>query len=327
MITRELLDRVRLRLDDEIGDSFLWGNTELIDDYGNKAIYDMCRLCRGLLVDSNTVNEVLATGTITLAGASGSINSVSVNGVEITSAAVPFNGTIEQTYTDLASNITAATSAPNYTASASGAAVTVSAVSGTGSTPNYYEIELDLTTITATVVNMAGGTSVTRLYFVPDQAVYGLHAKVLEVIRVKPSLTKKLTKKTTAEMDNIWPAWEDAASGTPLYWISDQDNDKITIVPPPDTADTVKLTIYKIPLVAIADALPDNSPGIPEVYHADLIPQILHYAYMKADEETFRPKLSAAHNARFLGQIELINRELIKRDSTSRTNSTRKAFR
>lgn len=101
-----------------------------------------------------------ATGNVTLTGgAAGSIDSVTVNGVTITSGAVAFNTSLDQTATDLASNINAHTSSPEYTAAAVGSVVTISAAATQGATPNGFVVAANLTTITATTGNMAGGVT------------------------------------------------------------------------------------------------------------------------------------------------------------------------
>lgn len=335
MTVKDIHDRVRRRLDDLVGGATdsLWKPDEIIDEYANKVITDLCRMVylncdRGIITDSSTINEVLATGTITIAGASGSINSVSVNDVVVTSAAVPFNGTLAQTATDLAANITAKTSSPNYTASASGAVVTISAVSGTGATPNGYVIGVVSTTLTATIANMSGGSAVTRLYLVPDQAVYDINEKILGIVRIKPSEgSQPLIKKTVIEMDQSYPSWEDADSGTPLYYIPDRDEGKITIYPAPETADTAYLTVYRLPLVDLSISSLSTIPEINSLYHADLIPGILKYCFEKNDEETFRPNLALKFEAQFARVIEVISQELLSKHRTSTTNSVRKAFR
>lgn len=109
------------------------------------------------IVSDRTPTGVAATGTVTLTGGgAGSVDSVTVNGVTVTSGAVAFNVSLSQTATDLASNITAHTSTPNYSAAAVGAIVTITAAS-VGQTPNGYVVATTLTTITTTNVNMAGG--------------------------------------------------------------------------------------------------------------------------------------------------------------------------
>jgi len=106
-------------------------------------------------------SEVLSSGTVTLTGgASGSINTVTVNGINIIpSSAVPFNTSLNQTASDLATAINADQSSPEYRASASGAAVTITAMPGTGTGPNGFVVTATLTAITASYANMAGGVA------------------------------------------------------------------------------------------------------------------------------------------------------------------------
>jgi hypothetical protein len=105
-------------------------------------------------------SEVLATGTLTLTGgAGGSLNTLTVNGIDILGAAVPFDGTLNQTAIDIAAQINRFMGAPDYTASAAGAVVTISALPGTGASPNGFVVAETTTTLTATTANMAGGVA------------------------------------------------------------------------------------------------------------------------------------------------------------------------
>lgn len=112
-----------------------------------------------LTVTAGTASTA-ATGTVTLTGGgAGSVDSVTVNGVTITSGAVPYNTSLDQTASDLAANITAHTSTPNYTAAAVGAIVTISAAQSAGAGPNGYVVAATTTTITTSTANMASGVS------------------------------------------------------------------------------------------------------------------------------------------------------------------------
>lgn len=105
--------------------------------------------------------EVLATGSVTLTGgAAGSINTVTVNGVNIIpQGAVAFNASLNQTATDLAAAINAGMCFPEYSAVAVGAVVTIKAMPSTGVGPNGFVVTATLTTITATFVNMGSGVA------------------------------------------------------------------------------------------------------------------------------------------------------------------------
>ncbi|MHB0965276.1 MAG: hypothetical protein ACYC36_02370 [Bellilinea sp.] len=111
--------------------------------------------------------EVLSTGTLTLStGAAGSVNTLTVNGVEILGAAVPFNTSLTQTAADVAAQINNYMSFVDYTATASGTVVTISAKPGTGASPNGFVVAATYTTITGSTGNMAGGvTAVNGLQF------------------------------------------------------------------------------------------------------------------------------------------------------------------
>lgn len=104
--------------------------------------------------------EVRPTGTMTLTGgAGGSVDAVTVNGVDILGGSVPFNGTLAQTASDVADQINRHKSSPNYEARASGAIITIKAMPGVGTQANTYVVAGSLTTITASYAAMSGGVN------------------------------------------------------------------------------------------------------------------------------------------------------------------------
>jgi hypothetical protein len=110
--------------------------------------------------------EVQATGTMTLSGSAGSVDGVTVGGVAILDASVPFNSTLTQTAADVAAAINSSQSVPEYTASSSGAVVTIKANRGAGATANTLAVAGSLTTLTATYAALSGGvTAVNGLKF------------------------------------------------------------------------------------------------------------------------------------------------------------------
>ena len=119
-----------------------------IDGTGNSSI-----------ITDRTPTTLAATGTVTLTGgAAGSVDTITVDGVNIMSGAVSFTTNLATTATAVASNINAHTSTPEYTAVAVGAVITISAASGAGSTPNGFEVLATATTITTSTTDMAGGS-------------------------------------------------------------------------------------------------------------------------------------------------------------------------
>lgn len=104
--------------------------------------------------------EVRSIGTVTLTGGgSGSVNTLTVNSVEIMGVAVNFNSTLTQTAADVAAQINRYKSVPDYSATSSGAIVTIVAQPGTGTGPNGYVVASACTTITKTDGNMASGVA------------------------------------------------------------------------------------------------------------------------------------------------------------------------
>lgn len=115
-------------------------------------------LCTITAASAAYTPESLATGSVTLTGgASGSVNTVTVNSVDILLGAVPFNGTLSQTATDVAAQISRARS--DFTATATGAVVTITAPVGSGATLNTLTVAATSTTITTSTTNMTGGVA------------------------------------------------------------------------------------------------------------------------------------------------------------------------
>lgn len=104
--------------------------------------------------------EVLASGTVTLnTGAAGSLNTLTVNGVDILGAAVNFNTSLTQTAADIATQCNNFRGNVEYNVTSAGAVVTITALPGTGASPNTFVVASTVTTITKTDVNLAGGVS------------------------------------------------------------------------------------------------------------------------------------------------------------------------
>lgn len=130
----------------------------------------LCTLTNG---SAAVTPEVLPTATVTLTGgAAGTIGPITVNGVDVMGGVVlPFDATLAQTAADVAAQINRAKTAPEYTATASGAVVTISALPGVGAAANGFVTAVTSATITTTSTNMAGGVApVNGLKFDPVAA-------------------------------------------------------------------------------------------------------------------------------------------------------------
>jgi hypothetical protein len=108
-------------------------------------------------MDDVPVAEVLASGSFTLTGGtSGQVNSVSVNGVNVLGGSgIPFDTSLNQTALDVAAQINA--NQLIYVASALGATVTLTDITGAGSMHNGYAVAVNATSITATTTAFSGG--------------------------------------------------------------------------------------------------------------------------------------------------------------------------
>ena len=111
------------------------------------------------IVTDRTPVSAAATATVTLTGgAAGSVDTITVDGVNIMSGSVAFTTDLATTAAAVASNINSHTSSPEYTAAAVGAVITISAASSAGSDPNGFVVLVTATTITYTKTNMSGGS-------------------------------------------------------------------------------------------------------------------------------------------------------------------------
>lgn len=198
-------------------------NTTLIDDavYGSRSVLRFTvkdissTTAAGIIGSGDKIeinSEVSATGSVTLdTGASGSVDSITVNAVTITNAVVPFNTSLAQTAIDVAANINAFTSTPNYTAVGANAKITItSVITGTG--PNGFVVVANTTTITTTDVNMAGGLAPTSIQMLALTTKEGFsttnHHDDDMVVIYDPSLLINLgeftiTYETTTVLDTI----------------------------------------------------------------------------------------------------------------------------
>lgn len=113
------------------------------------------------LASGALTREVLSAGSVALTGGgSGSVNTLTVNSIEIMGSATNFNTSLIQTATDIVTKIN--NNPKNYLFLASNvggtsATITITALPGMGTLPNAWVVASTVTTITKTDSNMAGG--------------------------------------------------------------------------------------------------------------------------------------------------------------------------
>jgi hypothetical protein len=103
---------------------------------------------------------VQAVGTVTLnSGAGGNVSAITVGGVEVLGAAIPFTTSLAATAALIAAQINRKRSVPDYTATAAGAVVTIKAPRGMGAGANSLAVVSTASTISTTDVSMSGGVN------------------------------------------------------------------------------------------------------------------------------------------------------------------------
>ena len=107
--------------------------------------------------------EVLSVGSVALTGGgAGSVNTLTVNGIEIMGSVTNFNASLIQTATDIVTKINNNPKNLLFTASnalGTSATITIAAKPGLGSLANAWVVASTVTTITKTDTNMAGGVT------------------------------------------------------------------------------------------------------------------------------------------------------------------------
>lgn len=127
---------------------------------------------------------------------------------------------------------------------------------------------------------------------VPTTGIALLDARVLSVRKVRFVGRTPLRRMTTADMEACFPLWEDAAASTyPEAFIPDWESGKLRFHPKPSAQLTAYLTVVRDALTEMTSR--DSTPELAARYHRALRYWMAHRAYLKPDEETYRPEKSA----------------------------------
>jgi len=314
MNLQDIVNLVYKRLDDEKGPDSIRGHQqwELVA-YANLAEREIARRLE-LLKDSDTI------GYINLYGATvGQIDSISVSTVTATSAAVPFATNAATTAVNLAANINAYTSTPNYRAVARGTLVIIKAISQTGFPTTGYTLAATVSGgMTATATNLPG---LCRHVVAISQRHITLHEKIVKITRFKPySQTKPIALCTKEAMDANYPDWETEDDGEIKYGIPDYENNEAILYPSSDAVEAIEQDIIRLPLIDLSVSDLTALPEIKAVHHEKMIEKILELCYRKNDVETLDLNRSQTHRAEFERLIGEWEWEIIKRDIQSPIN-------
>jgi hypothetical protein len=310
------------RLTDNYAAPSLWGADE-VDSKINLAYYEACD--RGMLIyDRNTftvntqpnvsgypldkriqsikraflmspvsdgssfVPEVQATGSITFSGtvAGATCTSVKVNSIEIMgSTYTDVSGSLSDFALGVATLINQNPANLLYTASAVAGVVTLTANQGLGATVNGMVVAATVTTISVATANIgsivAGVTGSNNSQYVEREIFSLTDDEVLEWTR--------------------WYRWgpdimyHPVSFGMLRYGVT--EDHEFILVPRADLVRTIKLDVWRLPLVPLAQTA--DIPEIDTTYHYKMLAWALHLAYLKHDSETYNEKLADKYEADF----------------------------
>ena len=115
------------------------------------------------LASGTVTKEVLSYGTVTLSGSGGQVDGITVNGLQVLGAVVPWNTDLATTAAAVATQIN--TYVPvdgcEYFATSAAAVITITALPGTGTTPNGFVVVTTVSggTLAKVDVNLANGVA------------------------------------------------------------------------------------------------------------------------------------------------------------------------
>lgn len=139
-----------------------------------------------------------------------------------------------------------------------------------------------------------------------NTAKYPYDTRIIRIKRAKISgETNPLVKKTIDELDVSLPGWE-SQTGTPKYYITEQDTGSILLIPKPDAIKTLNFTVNRLPLAQISLSTLGSSPEIHFKYHPYLLDGMLAWAYRKQDADTFEVTKASGYGALWVANINII---------------------
>lgn len=131
-------------------------------------------------------------------------------------------------------------------------------------------------------------TAITQMTVTLGDPMITLDSRIIFVRRARLSgQDAPLARSTVREIDAFIPGWEDVSNSTPLAMITDYETGKLRLYPPPVAAGTLKLNVYRLPLLDMNENT--DSPEINARFHRSLIHWIKYRAYLKKDSETHDP--------------------------------------
>lgn len=155
--------------------------------------------------------------------------------------------------------------------------------------------------------------SVCRVPIAANQALVALSQLVTKIRRAELAATFRPVRVTTlAEMDegqitgrdyglSVPTQWR-TATGEPRFAVEDYEPGKLLLAPIPTAADTLNLTVYRLPLNKIAiDSAAFEVKDEDHQYH--LLSYMQFLAYSRQDADTYSPKRAQAAKEQWLESV------------------------
>ena len=138
--------------------------------------------------------------------------------------------------------------------------------------------------------------SICDITLVNGTATYSISPLILKIFRAFiDGATRPLIQTTKRILDLTYPAWASASGDERSFFVG--DTNKITIYKKPDGSGTLRLTVSRLPLVAMS--ADDDTPEIDEQYHDGMVDWVLYRSYSKQDSKTLDPEKAEIHKNAF----------------------------
>lgn len=135
----------------------------------------------------------------------------------------------------------------------------------------------------------------------PGVDTYSLHSSVFQIKRLTCQ-GRPLEETSVEALDAGSPGWE-ARQGRPRGFIFEQTSGvqaaRVRLVPTPNQAGAIALTVYRGALKPLSSGQDTAKPEIHERYHARLKDWVYRCAYLKQDVDTLDKSRAAEFEAQF----------------------------
>lgn len=153
---------------------------------------------------------------------------------------------------------------------------------------------------------------------------YTLDSRILDIDEVKWTTLQWRLYKVSVQKWRINPWWEQV-QGMATEYCMDYTNNTLTLNFRQLTADTLRLTVRRLPLTSLA--LDTDTPEFRESYHDYFVNGVLWQMYSKQDSQTFDGIKATEYQQMFLRDVDEIKQQEVILDQRLHPNNSNEAFR